>query len=90
MAKITISLVHEFDNGQQSSTVTTIGALGASEAAVLEQTFVPIIQQSLQRLGRFNATVRDANFPTMLTATQDIMNGKVVAPAPAGPATPAA
>lgn len=88
MAKITISLVHEFDNGQQSSTVTTIGALGASEAAVLEQTFVPIIQQSLQRLGRFNATVRDANFPTMLTATQDIMNGKVTAPAQGG-ATPA-
>ncbi|MBK7822948.1 MAG: hypothetical protein IPJ61_18360 [Tessaracoccus sp.] len=85
MAKITISLVHEFDNGQQSSTVTTIGALGASEAAVLEQTFVPIIQQSLQRLGRFNATVRDANFPAMLTATQDIMNGKISAPA----ATPA-
>ena len=88
MAKITISLVHEFDNGQQSSTVTTIGALGASEAAVIEQTFVPIIQQSLQRLGRFNATVRDANFPGMLSATQDIMNGKVTAPAQGG-ATPA-
>lgn len=88
MAKITISLVHQFDNGQESSTVTTIGALGASEAAVLEQTFVPIIQQSLQRLGRFNATVRDANFPGMLSATQDIMNGKVTAPAQGG-ATPA-
>ena len=55
---------------------------------MLEQTFVPIIQQSLQRLGRFNATVRDANFPGMLSATQDIMNGKVTAPAQGG-ATPA-
>ena len=90
MAKITITLTHTFDNGQSSSTTTEIGALGPTEAATLEQTFVPLVQQSLQRLGRYNATVRDANFPAMLTATQDIMNGKVVAPAPAGPATPAA
>ena len=86
MAKITISLVHQFDNGQESSTVTTIGALGASEAATLEQTFVPLVQQSLQRLGRYNATVRDPAFPVMLQTVNDIMNGKVTAPTPTAPA----
>lgn len=72
MAKITVSLVHEFDNGETSSTSTTVGSLGASQASALEQVFLTQVTQTLLRLGRYNAEQRDAAFPAMLQAIIEI------------------
>lgn len=79
MAKITISLTHEFDNGESSTTSTQIGALPATEAAVLEQVFLHTVTQGLLRIGAYNASQRDPEFASKLGVTQQIMGLKPAA-----------
>lgn len=72
MPAITVTLRHEFGNGESSETSTTIGALGPSEAAALEQLFMTQVTQTLLRIGRHNATQRDPGFPAILAAVAEI------------------
>ena len=76
MSKITVTLRHDFDSGEFSESTTAIGALGASEASALEQLFLTTVTQTLLRVGRHNATVRDPNFPALLAAVVQIAGTK--------------
>jgi hypothetical protein len=72
MAQITVTLEHTLDNGETSKTSTTIAALGATQASVLEQIFVTQMTQSLLRIGRYNAIQRDKSFDDVLKQTMEI------------------
>lgn len=76
MASIKITLTHTFDDGNSSTQSTETGSLGASEAAAMEQTFVRTVAEGQLRLGAYNATKRDPNFPAILAAVAAIMGGK--------------
>lgn len=76
MASIKITLTHTFDNGESSTQSTETGSLGASEAAAMEQHFVRTVAEGQLRLGAYNATQRDPNFPAVMAAVAAIMSGK--------------
>lgn len=79
MAGIGISLSHDFGNGEESTIATKIGALSATDGAVLEQILTHMVVQSLLRIGAYNATQRDPEFPAKLAAAQSIMGLKPAA-----------
>lgn len=70
--KITVTIAHDFGDGEVSETSTSVARLGASEAAALEQVFSQYVAQTLLRIGRYNATQRDEKFPALLAAVVDI------------------